>query len=227
MFDALKNCFDSGGHLPTHQEYMVLVQSGLPNDSTNAYIWTSDYHNGAYVGIIRWTGTNPDFTGYHSTYMSWSTHAVATIRPFRPVYHPIDEEYYGPADNLCVGGRFEVSKDLGNGKSIKIWTDSSNRAAATYQQAISVCYGLGGHLASRRDLVELLANGLPNRADTWVWTSDKASYYQIEVIKLLENLTNYADQSADTNYSAEVTHNTSSTGIYSYRCVWTNEVRIR
>jgi hypothetical protein len=157
--------------------------------------------------------------------MTWSGHAPSTTNLYRPVYYPIDEDYNGPPDNVCIGGRFEVAKELGNGKAIKIWTDSYNRSAATYHQAISNCHSIGGQLASRRDLVELLTNGLPNGNDTLVWTSDKASYSQIEVIKLLGNLTGFADQSADPNYATEVVNSTGNT--YSYRCVWTNEVRIR
>ena len=166
------------------------------------------------------TGTQPEFTGYYNSFMTNSSHPTTTLRSYRPVFYPIDPDYEGPDVSICQGGRFEVTKG-----STKIWADVYDRnPPATFGEAVRVCHQLGGHLATRRDMVELIRNGLLNGYDHWVWTADQDYYNQVEVVKWSGVEEDFQDQYGSTADGYYITNNASNE--LPFRCVWTNEIRI-
>lgn len=222
MVNAIDLSFERGGHLPTHQELTMLIQAGLPNGMGTAsldLLWTSDYADGSRVIIECWTGTQPEFTGYHSTFMTHSEHYASTLHSYRTVYYPIDPDFNGPSESLCQGGRFEVVKG-----PVKIWTDMYDRTPQTFGEAVRICHQLGGHLATRRDMVELIRNDLPNGYDHWVWTADQDWYNQVDVVKWTNVESDFQDQYGSTADAYVIVNN--GTVAQPFRCVWTNELRI-
>jgi hypothetical protein len=217
--DAIDTCFQRGGHLPTHQELVMLIQAGLPG-GTDTWLWTAEFHSGDYVGINKWLDVDPDCTGYYSTYLTHSTRVASTIRPFRTVYYPIDAFYTGPTVDQSHTGLYSVSHG-----SAKIWTDMSDRPPVTFAEAVKICHDLGGHLATKRDMVELIRSGLPNGMNNWIWTADQAYYYQVEVVKWTGVETDFQDVygSGENDDSYQITNDTST--VRPFRCVWTNELR--
>jgi hypothetical protein len=231
LVEAIDACFKDGGHLPTEQELMQMIIQGLPNGSGgNNWLWSSDYETGTssgLAGIVRWQGTQKDFTGYYSTFSSWSGHTTTDKHLYRPVYYPLDKDYSGPDQNntiTCPKGLFSYTKDLGNGNVIRIWIDNSDRDVKAFHAAIKDCYDSGGHLATRRDLVELIRKGLPNGSGNWIWTSDMANWPQAETIRWTGINNSFADQ--DTGTTPDGSALDTSGAPLGYRCIWTNELRI-
>ncbi len=222
--DAIIDCFDDGGHLPTAQEMMQLIISGLPNGS-NKYLWTTDYIYSDQVALAIWNGICPQYSGYYSTYGSWAGHSTQ-LYWYRPIYYPINKAYNGPDplnETTCPEGLFTYTKDLGNGNIIKIWIDAADRDAKTFAGAVKDCYDSGGQLATRRDLVELLHQGLANGSNEWIWTADIADAGSAHVIKWTGTNRSFGDQDNGTDATELSTALVNTKG---YRCIWTNEIRI-
>jgi hypothetical protein len=68
--DAIRTCYQSGGHLMSHAEYAELIRSGLPNGS-NTWSWTSDWARYDHAYTVRWTGAAP----------TWDTLANSNVTP--------------------------------------------------------------------------------------------------------------------------------------------------
>ncbi|MCP4131135.1 MAG: hypothetical protein GY754_09160 [bacterium] len=228
FYRAIDNCLTLGGHMPTFNDLMEMIQDGLPGGSEN-YIWTSDNGRGSstsrQVGTARWSGIDTNYTGLYSTYGGWSNKADATLRPYRPVFYPVNDDYNGPDESVFKYDPFLYTMTNPNGKTVKIWADDHNRDAAPYHVAVKTCYDLGGHLPTFRDMVELIRNGLPNgTAPNRVWTSDSVRY---DLAKTLAWGTGSPDGTEpDFTEDADV-HNTRDTSTeLCYRCIWTNEMRI-
>lgn len=84
--DAVSDCQQKGGHLPSERDLTEAIRQGLPNGS-NAWQHTSDLAIGAVSTnalrdhVVRWTGVDTSFSGVGNTYQSWST--VETVRAYR------------------------------------------------------------------------------------------------------------------------------------------------
>jgi hypothetical protein len=220
--DAINICFDDGGHLPTQQEIMQLVISGLPNGS-NKWLWVSDYIANDQVALVRWNDVCKDFSGDYSTFGAWDNHSSSRPYWYRPIYYPINKEYNGPDPLDCPKGLYTYTKSLGNGNVIKIWIDAVDRNQKTFAGAVQDCYKAGGQLATRRDLVELLHNGLANGLNSWIWTADISAADSAHVIKWTGTNESFGDQ----DNGIEATElSTAETNVAGYRCIWTNELRI-
>jgi hypothetical protein len=170
FIDAVDQCFKLGGHLPTMTEMNELVAQGAPGGS-GTLLWTSDETGfdgkDFTVAVTKWTGTDPGHS-YGDDNMGWAY--KTDEKPFRCVYYPADTAYSGPAANACAGGCTLITFPARSGA--KSWFDSSDREGATTTVAIDTCRKLGGHLASERDLIEAIRDGLPNGANAFVQSSD-------------------------------------------------------
>ena len=222
---AQSACWAKGGHLPTGRDYHELVADGLTNGSSS-WMWTSDQAGGTatYAAVVRWGGVAPSFDASSSTYASTGTKAYTTGGGYkvRCVYYPVDQEYAGPSS--CNGGCFVSTKAGG----ATLWMDSTDRPLAEYKVAVRTCNYAGGHLATERDLTELIRSGLPNGTNAWVFTSDQEGYngtnFLVGLVRwtgtgttaFLDTYSTYASwgyKSASTSYKRV------------YRCMWTNELR--
>ena len=219
---AVDTCWDGGGHLPTSRDLHELISEGLPN-GTNQWLWTSDQH-GHYsstfrVGVSRWSGVNKSFTDYYSSDATWKNRDSGT-NAFRCVYYPVDTAYTGPSS--CNGGCYSSVRN-GN---VKVWTDKTDRPAAYYVDAVHACLTAKGHLASFRDMAELIRDGLPNGSNNWAWTSDQEGYngtqFLVGIVRWAGTKTSWTGV-----YSTYSSWRYKSTNSYKqpYRCVWTNELR--
>ncbi|MCP4134690.1 MAG: carboxypeptidase regulatory-like domain-containing protein [bacterium] len=64
--EAVKTCYDLGGHLGTFRDMVELIRNGLPNGIAPQRLWTSDLTRYEYTKTIAWgsgsaDGTEPDF----------------------------------------------------------------------------------------------------------------------------------------------------------------------
>jgi Stigma-specific protein, Stig1 len=218
-------CLANGGHVPTSTELTELIQQGLPNGS-HAWLLTSDQAgwNGTQFLLMvkRWTGTELDHQDAYTTDLSWAYRTQSNA--YRCIYYPVDTGYTGPASGDCAGGCFELA--LSGGSGAKIWLDSFDRAPpANAAAAVATCRGVGGHLASERDLTELIRAGLPNGSGTWIMSGDPEigdganGSLLMGVVKWSATDTSFSDQ-----YSTYSTWGNAQTAI-PYRCAWTNELR--
>jgi len=219
---AVETCRARGGHLPTERDYSELIQAGLTNGS-NVLLWTSDQEQGN-AGVVKWTGTDLGFTDEWTTYTTWSARGAVTA-PYRCAYYPVDSTYTGPV--ACNTACFQKSVD--NGVVTTMWADDTDRTAAKYGAAVSACYTAGGHLATHRDMVELIHAGLPNGqggTGLWVWTSDLSYYTQTKIVRWT-GLGSAAWSDAEAALTADGSNasNRNDTTTHPYRCVWTNELR--
>lgn len=218
--DSIDSCLNLGGHLPTHQEMAMLIQAGLPNGA-NEGLWVSEFHSGDYLGIVKWTGIEPRFTGYYGdNFMSRSDRVASTKHLFRPVFYPIDNSYNGPDSSKGEGGLFTITKG-----QTKIWTDMYDRTPVTFHEAVKICHDLGGRLATKRDMIELIRSGLPHGYNHWLWTADHADYRSIEVVKWTGVYTGFPDDYGTNADSYQIVNDSTNT-TNAFRCVWTNEVRV-
>lgn len=227
---AVDRCFDAGGHLPTTSELASVAMQGLTRVSGSSFLWTGDEtcsgsaSTYSWTGIAAWPGvTGATVTGVGFSNPTWtSSSAKTSLLSYRCIYYPVDATYAGPAE--CNGGckRYDLTNGRGTGPAATIWLDNADRAAATYASAAYACAGLGGRLASARDLVEGIKNGLPG-IDTGtpvnVLTSDigcgSATIYAIP---------QWSGSSNDA-YQDNAGVSLARTASAVYRCMWTNEIR--
>ncbi len=215
---AVDTCVARGGHLPWQRDYAELVQAGLAGGS-NAWLWTSDQVGTNQVDVIRWNGVAAGaFDNTSATYSNSVNRNGTTAYGYRCVYYPVDADYEGPES--CNVDCFDLSLNESIGTTL--WADSHDRSPnVTYGQAVRNCYALGGHLATHRDMVELIRHGLPNGSNQWVWTSDLSEYHQTKAVRWNGVYTAFADINGTD--SSDVDRNGTTTR--PYRCVWTNELR--
>jgi hypothetical protein len=218
LANATSTCFAAGGHLPLARDLIELIDAGLPAGS-GAWLWTADATSYRYNEIFMWTGTRPTFAGISASEASWSDRATATTRLSRCVYLPINATYAAPT--TCNPACFSAT----NGPAT-VWADTFDRSPATYLEAVKTCMTAGGHLASFRDLFELVRAGLPNGSNTYLWTSDAAGGEVPDPnYTLTARWTAVAvgfDGTSPT-YTAQATKAGGATA--PYRCVWANEYR--
>ncbi len=236
--DIHDGCWDRGGHVPTTAELVELIQQGLPGSSA-AHLWTSD-QNGHHpdpddflVGVVRWTDTQLRFPYLFAdgaaNEVSWAVKNPnlgpdlgAVPRGTRCIYYPIDDEYTGPDESDCSGGCMALPLP-GNVMTPKLWLDQANRGPADFEGALRGCRAAGGHLASERDMLEAIRQGLPNDPiGEWLYTSELGSEGTTPLPTIVA-WTNTAPDFGD-QYPAEMTWSFLTTE-RPYRCMWTNEIR--
>jgi hypothetical protein len=218
-------CVARGGHVPRSSELAELVMAGLPAGS-NAWMWTTDQcgmFSGAdhLVAALRWNALDLrfpyEYTTDGSTTLEWTIKRTGQ-NASRCIYYPLDPTFTAPA--TCNGGCFYLPLvPVGGSMPATLYFDSADRTAATIETAFDTCRGLGGHLASERDLTEAIREGLPGGSGALVWTSEAVRSSQFHVVKWTG-----VDMAFD---DLEPTYASASaiTGTRGYRCVWTNEMR--
>jgi hypothetical protein len=223
-------CFARGGHLPRASELAELIQEGLPGGS-GAQIRTSDGGGRTYTSdtfysqVLLWTGEAPRYAYSYSSQVTWAS--LPLTRAFRCIYYPIDTSYAGPQEADCAGGCTKLA--LPGNPAPTLWLDSFDRVQASYLDAIDGCRQAGGHLASPRDLVEAVRQGLPNGSNAWLHTSDigvGTVDTLVSVYELRDHVLRWTGvDPAFTGMSSTY----QSWGLVAtarpYRCMWTNELR--
>src|SRR6185295_11551534 len=91
----------------------------------------------------------------------------ATSHPFRCIYYPLDPTFVPPA--TCNGG---CNVRSAGSPAVTISFDLTDRPAATVAAAVADCASTGGHLASERDYMEAIRDGLENGTATFLSTWD-------------------------------------------------------
>jgi len=223
---ANDTCFSRGGHVPRTVDLAELIQQGLPG-GTAGWLWTSDQvgYNGAnfLVEVAKWTGTAPDFGFVSPADVNWA-YKTKTYA-YRCIYYPVDKTYTGPKAADCAGGctTFTLPDSSGD----KIWLDSFDRAPpASLDVAVDTYRQNGGHLASERDLMEAIRQGLPNGSSTWIWTSDLSigssgiAQLRAQIVKWTGTDKTFTDQ-----WQTYSTWSGLGSTTRPYRCMWTNELR--
>lgn len=216
--------------MPRTADLAELIQQGLPGGS-NVWMWTSDQagKNATQflVGALRWTGTAPDFGFANPADFTWvyKTYQAKTYA-YRCIYYPVDKSYAGPQSADCAGGCTTLT--LPDSSGDKIWLDSFDRAPpASLDVAIDTCRQKGGHLASERDLMEAIRQGLPNGSNAWIWTSDLAvgavttNAVRAHIVRWTGTDKKFTDGYNTYSTWSGVTGATTRP----YRCMWTNELR--
>ncbi|GMV43693.1 MAG: hypothetical protein AMXMBFR64_54090 [Myxococcales bacterium] len=218
---AASACFEKGGHMAMQRDMMELVRDGLPN-GTNSLLWTADTSSATNTQVVRWTGIDPSYTDYYSTYATWNNRNGSLA--YRCVYYPLDTDYAGPTGGKCVSDSDCFTVQKGGTTKIKMWADNFDRSPLTYIGAVRACNDEGGHLASARDLTELARSGLANGSNNWLWTADAVDGSGVPTIRVLIMRWLNVD-TAFNALSATYATDSNKTGTRPYRCVWTNELR--
>ncbi len=78
--DAIRTCYQSGGHLLSFAEYAEMIRSGLPNGS-NTFAWSSDWARYDHTYTVKWTGTAS--TWDHLANANVTPTAATTTAPYR------------------------------------------------------------------------------------------------------------------------------------------------
>ena len=84
--DAVKDCQDKGGHLPSERDFTEAIRQGLPNGA-DVWLHTSDTALGQVTTnvlrdqLVRWVGVNKTWSGIGSPLQSWGT--IETVRAYR------------------------------------------------------------------------------------------------------------------------------------------------
>ncbi|MDX2018786.1 MAG: hypothetical protein SF187_00990 [Deltaproteobacteria bacterium] len=225
---AQATCFARGGHLATPAALSELIMQGLPGGSSK-WLWTADstgYSNPQFLtSVIAWAGVALDFPHFLTNAVSGITWAYKSepMKEFRCVYYPINAAYKEPAPSDCAGGCFKVAAPQGLGV---MWFDSSDRAPASWENAIALCRKRGASLATERDLTEAIRAGLPNGSMQLLQTSDLgyggggSAGLRAAAVKWNMMEPAFADQ-----YPANMTWLDLGPTPQPFRCVWTNELR--
>jgi hypothetical protein len=116
-----------------------------------------------------------------------------------------------------------VQQGLPGGSGQSLWTSDETGYAPpwTAAAATGICASIGGHLPSERDYTEAIRQGLGLGSNNWLWTSDVGyGSYGTNIMLVQWAGTNTAFTDTAGNWAPGTTGNS-----YSYRCMWTNELR--
>ncbi len=237
FWDALTDCFDRGGHVAHTRDYMELIRDGLPGglgvtaDSHN--LWSSDFSYWWYSQIVRWPGVDLEYNGYHSRYVTWADPTPTKNYNYRCVWYPIDQDYTGPG--TCNGTDQLPCYTTSKGGTVKskMWADRFDRSPATFINATKACSAENGHLASAREMVELIRAGLPNGTgpNNYVWTADNGGNTDTNPALTIQLRWNGTEGTGFTVRTASGSNSgfdwvyRSTTTTKPYRCVWSNELK--
>ncbi len=229
---AVATAYQSGGHIPNFMDYHAMITAGLQFGS--GPLWTSNYMGAGNIGCVTWGAEELSWALRFPANSTWLGIGLSAL--YRVVYYPINEAYTGPAPALVPLGVYEYSITLADNKTLKVWIDQQNRTAASLGVALKTCHELGGHLASQRDLLELIQSpantrGLPGGTGLDIWTSDPSTRDTQRVMRWGGNgfdaTTNLPTFTNTWGTSPNGLSQVAKTGSLGYRCVWTNEVRVR
>jgi len=226
--EAIDHCWSLGGHLSGGLDMYELGKSGLPG-GTNEWLWTTDqvgnWSSHWRVLLTRWNGTDKGMDPSGGTYTTHDGMHYDYSKYFRCTWYPVDTEYTGPQPGACTGGCQEFVLANTN-PPVKIWADKQDRPSTNWAGANQICYLAGGHLASQRDMTEIIRKGLENGTNSWQWTSEVHRVHNdvlIGQVRWSGTNPNYGDYKNGYN-NITWTSNTPSHN-YHFRCVWTNELR--
>ena len=225
FWTGIDACFNTGGHLAHERDMMELVRHGLPNGPGTGgsdWVWTSDFSQYNAAQVVRWAGID---TTFDDTYSTYATHADTNGNSYqyRCAYYPIDPDFKAVPKAKCAGGFdcYHVSKGSGDDK-VEVWADSIDRSKVNWVTAVMDCMNQGGHLASPRELTELIRTGFPNGSDQWMWTDDHTNAGNGHPIVMKWN---GVQKTWTPVYSSNMTHAAAATTTtHNYRCVWNNEL---
>jgi hypothetical protein len=223
---ALFDCLSRGGHLPTSSELMAFAVQGLPAAGQTGQRWSADHTTPAIVETFAWPGTaywpvDVDLATTAATANGIdATQAARTAKagslPYRCVYHAVRPGYAPPAA-ACAGGSCLT---VAVGTRARMWFQNrphGGTTSDTYLSAVTGCAGLGGRLASVRDLVEAIHAGLENPYNAVIHTSDFVDAANVRTLQWSGTYPSDPDPNASFGAVAA--------GSKSYVCMWTDEIR--
>lgn len=87
---ATQDCINEGGRLPTTLQLTEAIRAGLSNGS-NQFLWTtdgsgSDSNGASYATILKWDGTDSDFSPIYSASATWESKLPNSTRNYRCVW---------------------------------------------------------------------------------------------------------------------------------------------
>ena len=208
---AVRECAFYGAHLAEERDLTEEIQRGLPN-GTGGWTWAADSqgYNGSnfLAGLVRWTGVQTAFDDAYSTYATWGYKATGNEYRFRCVGLGYDA---GTHPNTISGQFVSPSTQL---KSV-----TSDQPALSLEAATSACWNAGGHLPTCRDLHELIADGLPNGTNSWLWTSDQQGWNGTQFLVGISKWSG-VDTAFSDYYSTYATWTYQTNAPLPYRCVY-------
>jgi len=223
---AHDTCWRLGGHLPRSSELAELIGQGLPG-GTGQQLWTSDElgYNGTQflAAVLRWSALDRRFPFEYVAADPSATWAYKNeTRPFRCLFYPIDPMFQPPAS--CNGG---CNVRSAGSPPVTIFFDQADRPAATVAAAMADCATTGGYLASERDLIEAVREGLPGGSGAFLNTWDLGNG-DAPAPNTVNNFVvvrwSAVDRAFDAQYSTYMTWS-GPAAAQPYRCMWTNELR--
>ena len=198
---AYDECNFYHAHVPNTLDFAenTTLGSGLPN-GTNTWIWTTDASRYDIVDVVKWVGAQTTYDASSGAYVSY---AGKTGGPYR--FRCIGVGYDAGAHPNAINNEFVTPTTYLKGEKF-------DKGLTLYGAANTECFNNGGHLATERDMTELIRAGVQNGTGNWLWTSDASGYPNQQVVKwagIYPDYTNY--------YSADATW-VDRSGNYSYRC---------
>jgi len=160
---AMWECGFEGGALA---DYLTLAESillGLPGGSTE-WLHTSDDVRYPWDAIVRWSGTQLDWTPAPNTTVSntassqrFRCQGLASPRGTHP--NAVADEWAPPGGNGNKGESVDTAA-----------------TAANFAVAHDTCNTRGGHLARATELGALVQKGLPGGSGAWLWSADQEGF---------------------------------------------------
>ncbi|MBN1698141.1 MAG: hypothetical protein JW881_11555 [Spirochaetales bacterium] len=213
-------CKSKGGRLPTITELYRNCHNNpngfggsISSPDESYYLWTMiGFSPDNMVAVRLSDGNGTNYTKTSSCYFRcvWPDKEYDTFRKSY-VYGPPGEDGFRVAMN---GNRFAM--------------DTFDRPEVTYNSAVREAAFYHAFIPPESVFTSTIRDGLPNGSGNFIWTSDRARYDQQEVVGWTgtydPETSSYADQ-----WSTDASDQTQRYGTVQlpYRCVWTNEVRIR
>lgn len=211
---AVDECGFYRSHLAHSLDYAENVPAGLPNGPGVSWHWTSDSASYSSSLLVRWTGVDPAFVPYGSS--TYQNLGVRGSGPFQFRCKGVTDAAVGAHPNAIADEYVATQTTRLKGQTV-------GNVKQQFGASASLCWGLGGHLAHERDLMELIRHGLPNGVGTgsndWVWTSDRSHYDRTNVVRWSAIDTAFTDFSSNYTYYASLLSSGGAPTLY-YRCAF-------
>ena len=202
---ALWECDFERGHMANYNTLVEAIQQQLPNGSGN-WVNTADDARYNWGTLILWSNINPAFSPSTGNTDVTDNESYRNFRCSGINY--ASGTYPGAIANEYVARNYSKF-------------DGKDRAALDYDKAHDVCWNAGGHLPRSCELGEVIAEGLPNGSDAWLYTSDQVgyennSYFYVALVKWAA-----ADPFYGHYYSKYMTHtNKTGNNPLNFRCIY-------
>ncbi|MBN2693093.1 hypothetical protein JXR93_00395 [bacterium] len=213
---AMEECNFYGASIPVFSEWSEAIHQNIDN-GVNAWNWVAEsiywYNQGTGSPVVRWDSlTNTKNWTANNTNFSLSAHT--TRYNFRCIGLKNQNDFSEPLSTNCNGGCFENSN-----RASKILSDSTDREALTYPQAIEICRDLGGDLPNAREFSENVSSGWENGTNNWMFVADHLYWYSngYGVSILRWNGTGNRHWYYTWNGTSNISAMTSN---YRFRCAW-------